>query len=263
MRYISFLLSLFLAGCSLFTPPPNKLALDHWQDGLSTGSQHFADDGWDGPPLAPGQWVEYLETNLRGEPAHLLYRVLAEEDGDYWLEFERRDYRKRTVVKALLSADSWRDLHRETFQRTFVLEDGEEVAEEVNGPPLELWPMLYSFTVPVDGGATDLVEVPAGRFEARSATAEISETVSIVTLQRWYHAAVPITGYVRAQSPDGGYRAELVAFSHQGAKPVVKAVKEKPELRQLEVDMPVDPCCGRNRWGIVTYIQAPECCPLN
>jgi hypothetical protein len=60
-------------------------------------------------PLAPGQWAKYKIVDEEGHPSIATYKVVGEEAGAHWIEFEQETYYGETVTLMLSNLGNRRD----------------------------------------------------------------------------------------------------------------------------------------------------------
>jgi hypothetical protein len=185
------------------------------------------------PALSVGQWSKYRNTTSDGT-SDVTYKVVAEEDGGYWLEIVRGAANAGTVLQLLISVKNRSDPNSLDVQAARVRMPNGHVRElrgDMLRPTADGYrKALAEIFVPALAGAPqEDVTVSAGTFRGcykRTQKVERQSKASEQTV--WVHTAVPISGIVKSEETDGSAKTELLTWGTSGAKSELNA-KKKPE----------------------------------
>jgi hypothetical protein len=210
------------AGC--LCGPKTDSALKAEVDGyfsLPAGTKEYAAAPAGKIPFAVGQWVIYRHRS-RNEQSYTRLSVVGEEGpGTIWLQMEDATYEKRGLSMMLIEGYDPQNPGSMLKIAKWIAYDYEK------GKASELPQMFYrnlaenvlrQVNVDIKTETREDVTVPAGVFRgALRVDAKVSGVVNGETVT-WFHAAVPIYGYVKSQMADGSDVSELVEFGMTGAE---------------------------------------------
>jgi hypothetical protein len=185
------------------------------------------------PALAVGQWSKYRNTSKDGA-TEVTYKVVAEEDGGYWLEVVRGAANAGTVLQMLISIKNRSDPNSLDVHAARIRMPNGHV-RELRGDMLRPTADGYRkslaeiFAPSLAGAPQEDVSVPAGNFHGcykRTQKVERQSKASEQTV--WVHTDVPISGIVKSEETDGSGKTELLTWGTSGAKSELNA-KPTPE----------------------------------
>ncbi|MDI1431013.1 hypothetical protein [Polyangium sorediatum] len=183
-------------------------------------------------PLAVGQWIR-IALEFRGQPpGQVFVRIVGKEGDAFWYEVEANMPTYTSLFQFLVEGaaekgfdkNAVRKLRRQEVNRPVLEESGppdvlRDVAEQVEAYAALLNPPDFTKAERKD------VKVTAGLFQGSF----VYETESTVRGDKqkervFRHPAVPITGFVRAESTQPGgpaYTTELLEMHETGARAVM------------------------------------------
>jgi hypothetical protein len=178
-----------------------------------------------------GQYVVYA-VNRDGRPGLVRYAIEARTAEGVWLGIQELSYDTQTLRRVLLEREPKQAGELVTLARRAIVQAEGTAARvydfEVDSSPVvakmreAMSPLWAAFLqAPSLPGEATTVSTAAGRFEGAAPTAvrlEVLGVVSDFTGRR--HDAVPISGLVRAATPDETASIELVEFGDDAASPL-------------------------------------------
>ncbi|MBX3126271.1 MAG: hypothetical protein KF718_06120 [Polyangiaceae bacterium] len=170
-------------------------------------------------PLAVGQWAEYRTTRADGTTSSVKYQVVAEEEGQHWLEMSSGVGLTIQLLVASRGAQQSADIVAARMR----LPSGE--LKESRGEALEkhkvgFGKLLGDVLVPnLRGSERRDVTVPAGTFPGAFLREHESDVSGeLIKTRTFSHPSVPISGLVLSEGVLERFRMELVAYGTTGAK---------------------------------------------
>ena len=175
-----------------------------------------------------GQWSKYRVDMDDGTNTEVTYKIVAEEQGAYWLEIVRGAANAGTVMQLLISVKDRTDPSSLTLTAAKIrMPNGHvrELRDEMLQPTAAGYrKALSDIFVPGLAGATqEDVTVPAGKFLGaykRLQKVEMSKASSEQNV--WIHPAVPISGVVKSEEVAKPNKTTLIAYGTSGAKSEIK-----------------------------------------
>jgi hypothetical protein len=220
------LLALFwltAAGCSCSRSPSEGAAGGPKESSGTSGAQAPAQAGEVARPkgtalaaFSVGQWSKYRVDSDDGSSTEVTYKIVAEEQGAYWLEIVRGVANAGTVMQLLISV---KDLTAAKIR----MPNGHvrELRDEMLQPTAAGYRKALSdiFVPALDGATQEDVTVPAGKFSGAYKRLQKVDTSKGSSEQNvWIHPSVPISGVVKSEEVGKPNKTVLIAFGQDGAK---------------------------------------------
>jgi hypothetical protein len=174
--------------------------------------------------FAVGQWSKYRIEMDDGTKTEITYKIVAQEQGAYWLEIVRGAADAGTVMQLLIEVKNRADPSSLTLTAAKIRMPNGHV-RELRGEMLEPTAEGYKkaladvFVAPLAGSPQEDVTVPAGTFHGaykRQQKIETSKASSEQTV--WVHPAVPISGVVKSEEISKPNKTVLLAYGMTGAQ---------------------------------------------
>ena len=172
-------------------------------------------------PLAVGQWARYKMVDEEGRPSIATYKIVGEEAGAHWIEFEQKSYYGENITLMLANLGNRRNPDTIEIHRMKTKSDGtvQEQPPQVLGLMKSMWkPLLSNLVIHWERLPQQSATVPAGKF---ASCYKQRTTVSLVGISRtsdtWAHPEVPMSGTVKSVGVDKPFTMELIAFGLTGA----------------------------------------------
>ena len=219
---LSCLFVLVGLGCGQSVNAASKADVDKQIASLQRSSKSYdAPASFEPMPLATGQWAKYKMVDEEGQPSIATYKVVGEEAGAHWIEFEQKTYYGENVTLMLANLGDRRDPDTIKIHRLKTKNDGTvtEQPPQVLGLMKSMWkPILSNLVIHWERLPQQPATVPAGTF---ASCYKQRTTVSFVGISRtsdtWAHPAVPMSGTVKSVGVDKPFTMELVGFGLTGA----------------------------------------------
>lgn len=226
LRPVFLFAALSCLACGPSVKPAMQAATDQLLRSYAGGSTEGKPANYQPMRWEAGQWVAYKLTEADKPPSVTVMKVLGEEGGSWWLEFENQDHYTRSVMKMRYSKMPMTpEEAMEALQAVIMKSEDQPVqtfdfASHPMGAMMRRAMANTSFTPPtVSEESVEDVTVSAGTFKA---AARFRTTVSVgpvtKTYEGWFHPAVPLNGGVRSVSSDGKVTSELIGYGRTGAK---------------------------------------------
>jgi hypothetical protein len=209
-------------GCGQSINASSKADVDKQIASLQRSSKSYeAPASFEPMPLATGQWAKYKLVDEEGHPSIATYKVVGEEAGAHWIEFEQETYYGENVTLMLANLGDRRDPDTIKIHRLKTRNDGtvQEQPPQVLGLMKSMWkPILSNLVIHWERLPQQPASVPAGTF---ARCYKQRTTVSFVGISRtsdtWAHPAVPMSGTVKSVGVDKPFTMELIDFGLTGA----------------------------------------------
>lgn len=172
-------------------------------------------------PLAAGQWATFKVVDGKSPPSILTYKILAEENGAFWVESVSETYQGKKVQKLLVFFGSRTDPKGIKIRAIKTMDNGykNELPNSMVSMVEELFKgALSSLILDWKGLPQEDAVAPAGSFAGcYKARTKTQWGPWKREADSWCHPAVPINGLVRGKGTDGKFAMELLAYGLTGA----------------------------------------------
>jgi hypothetical protein len=209
-------------GCGQSINASAKADVDRQVASLQQSSKSYeAPASFEPMALAVGQWAKYKTVDEEGRPGIATYKIVGEEAGAHWIEFEQKTYHGENVSLMLANLGDRRNPDTIEIHRMKTKNDGtvQEQPPQVLGLMKSTWkPLLSNLVIHWERLPQGTATVPAGTF---ASCYKQRTTVSFVGISRtsdtWAHPAVPMSGTVKSVGVDNSFTMELISFGLTGA----------------------------------------------
>ena len=237
MRLSPLLLALVALGCKGTQETQGKDPVPAAASATSPGAKkdprvYPAAEAFTRKPLAVGQWIR-VALEFRGQPpGQVFVRIVGKEGNAFWYEVEVNMPTYTSLFQFLVEGaaekgfdkNAVRKLRRQEVNRPVLEESGppdvlRDVAEQVEAYATLLNPPDFTKAERKD------TKVTAGLFQGCFVDETEYTVLGVKKKERVYrHPAVPITGFVQAESTQPGgpaYTTELLEMHETGARAVM------------------------------------------